>query len=135
MLPKSKGPRRLVSSDLLGSFLFHLQTTVRTLWIPWLLVSWCSLSASLAFTVGRDCLSHATLLLVESSCRKNLLSLTSNHVLRCLLCNSSPPSNKHLSALSSAYVHSHIFWAVFCFIVKIAKDTVIFFYSVGKINY
>lgn len=71
-----------------------------------------------ASTVGRERLIHAALLLAGSSCRENALSLTSNHVLRCLSCNPSPPSNKHLSASSLAYVHRHFFWALFCSVKK-----------------
>lgn len=66
----------------------------------------------------------------ELSCRENSPSCTSNHVLRCLSCNPSPPSNKHLSASSLAYVYSYIFWVLFCSIVKrLQKALLSFLYS------
>lgn len=117
-LPGVKGPRGFDPSDLLSSSLSRFQCTVGTFWITWFPLSQCSLSPRPASTVGRECLIHAALLLVGSSCRENSLSLISNHVLRCLSCNPSPPSNKHLSAPSLAYVHRHFFWAFFCSIVK-----------------
>ena len=86
-----------------------------------------------ASTVGRECLIHAALLLAGSSGWENTLSLTSNHVLRCLSCNPSPPSNKHLSASSLAYVHRHFFWALFCSVKKrLEKSPLSFFIQLEK---